>query len=90
MRPWIVAATVMTALAGSAHFASAQLDRTLSPSPSQECKSGTGGLPAPALGETTGSANLSDQLSRSKGVICPPAGIDPGIATPPAAAGLCQ
>ena len=30
-------------------------------------------------GETAGSANLSDQLSRSKGVICPPAGIDPGI-----------
>jgi hypothetical protein len=38
---------------------------------------------AVAPGETTGSANLSDALSRSKGVICPPGGIDPGIAAPP-------
>jgi hypothetical protein len=41
-----------------------------------ECQRGA--LP----GETTGSAPLSDQLSQSKGVICPPAGIDPGIAAP--------
>jgi hypothetical protein len=27
-------------------------------------------------------ANLSDELSRSKGVICPPAEIDPGISAP--------
>jgi hypothetical protein len=33
-------------------------------------------------GETTGSAALSDQLSQSKGIICPPAGVDPGIAAP--------
>jgi hypothetical protein len=31
----------------------------------------------------TGSRSLSDQLSQSKGVICPPAGIDPGISVPP-------
>jgi hypothetical protein len=34
-------------------------------------------LVVPRPGETTGSANLSDELSRSKGVICPPAEVDP-------------
>ncbi len=38
-------------------------------------------------GETTGSATLSDQLAQSKGVICPPAGVDPGIAAPPVGGG---
>jgi hypothetical protein len=52
------------------------------PSPSADCQSRTGGLPAVTPGETASSANLSDQLSRSSGVICPPAGIDPGIAAP--------
>jgi hypothetical protein len=41
-----------------------------------------------APGETNGSANLSDELSRSKGVICPPAGIDPGISAPPVGGGV--
>ena len=36
----------------------------------------------PRSTETTGSQSLSDQLSQSKGVICPPAGVDPGIAVP--------
>jgi hypothetical protein len=39
-------------------------------------------------GQTTGSATLSEQLARSKGVICPPAGVDPGIAAPPAGGGV--
>jgi hypothetical protein len=39
--------------------------------------------PPPRPSETTGSANLSQELSQSKGVICPPAGVDPGIAKPP-------
>jgi hypothetical protein len=30
---------------------------------------------------------LSEQLSQSKGVICPPAGIDPGISVPPIGGG---
>ena len=29
------------------------------------------------------SANLSDQLSQSNGVICPPSGVDPKMAAPP-------
>ena len=48
-----------------------------------ECQRGA--LPTP--GETTGSVPLSDQLSQSKGIICPPAGIDPGIAAPPVGGG---
>jgi hypothetical protein len=44
------------------------------------------GLPA-GPGETTGSITLSEQLARSKGVICPPAGVDPGIAAPPVGGG---
>jgi hypothetical protein len=42
---------------------------------------------APRLNETTGSRPLSDQLSQSKGVICPPAGVDPGISVPPVGGG---
>jgi hypothetical protein len=48
-----------------------------------ECQRGA----SPALGETTGSPPLSDQLSQSKGIICPPAGVDPGIAAPPVGGG---
>ena len=48
---------------------------------------GSGAPPAPRANETTGSRSLSEQLSESKGVICPPAGIDPGIAVPPIGGG---
>jgi hypothetical protein len=48
------------------------------PPQAPECQRGA----TPTLGETTGSTTLSDQLSRSKGIICPPAGVDPGIAAP--------
>jgi hypothetical protein len=92
MRPWIVAATITAALTSGIYSVSAQSDRPapplLSPSPDPECQRGAGGLQAPAPGETTGRANLSDQLSRSKGVICPPAGIDPGISVPPVGGGM--
>ena len=37
--------------------------------------------------ENTGSGTLSDKLSNSKGVICPPAGIDPGLTVPPPGGG---
>ena len=53
----------------------------------RDCPPGVGSAapPAPGLSETTGS--LSEQLSESKGVICPPAGIDPGISVPPIGGG---
>jgi hypothetical protein len=89
MRPWVAVATV--ALTSGAYFASAQ-DRPapplLSPVPNLDCQARTGGLVLPAPGETAGSTNLSDELSPSKGVICPPAGIDPGISAPPVGGGV--
>jgi hypothetical protein len=89
MRPRTVAVTIAIALTSYTHVASAQ-DRpapVLPPSPNADCESRAGGSPPISPGETTGSANLSDQLSRSKGVICPPAGIDPGISVPPIGGG---
>jgi hypothetical protein len=49
-----------------------------------ECRSW--GLPA-TRGETTGSVDLGDRLARSQGIICPPAGVDPGITAPPVGGG---
>jgi hypothetical protein len=57
------------------------------PAPLQMPECRRGALPA-TPGETTGSIDLGDQLSRSKGVICPPAGVDPGIAAPPVGGGV--
>jgi hypothetical protein len=89
MRLWIiVGVTVMAAVTN----ASAQSDRTAPPpvssTPNLGCEARTGGLAVPAQGETTGSANLSNELSRSKGVICPPAEIDPGISAAPTGGGV--
>src|SRR5262252_3501566 len=56
------------------------------PSNPRDCPPGAGNG-APSLNETNRSGTLSDQLSQSKGVICPPAGVDPGISVPPAATG---
>jgi hypothetical protein len=79
----------LLAAAGSAFvivtFGTAQSQAPAPPStaPLQapECQRST------TLGETTGSAPLSDQLARSKGIIYPPAGVDPGIAAPPVSGG---
>ena len=89
MRTRIVAIILISIGANGVPFASAQSDRPVLllplPSPSGDCQRGSSALPVP--GETAGSANLSDELSRSKGVICPPAGIDPGISAPPVGGG---
>jgi hypothetical protein len=83
----VIAAAVWAVLAAATvGFAWSQ---TSAPPPARaplegpECQRGA----LPTLGETTGSAPLSDQLSQSKGIICPPAGIDPGIAAPPVGGG---
>jgi hypothetical protein len=67
-------------------FAQSQVSSPPAGAPLQtpECRQRGAG---PAPGETTGSATLSDQLSQSKGIICPPAGVDPGIAAPPVGGG---
>jgi hypothetical protein len=88
MRSLRLAATLLAFWAGSVPFALAQQPPAplRAPPLSPECQRGAT-LPA-TPGETTGRANLSDELSRSKGVICPPAGIDPGISAPAVGGGV--
>jgi hypothetical protein len=63
------------------------------PSDRRDCPPGVGTAAPPTprtnetTGSTTGSRSLSEQLSESKGVICPPAGVDPGITVPPIGGG---
>lgn len=45
------------------------------------CPPGQAG--SPTLGRAQSPETLSEQLARSGGVICPPAGVDPQIANPP-------
>jgi hypothetical protein len=89
MRTQNVAVTVAAVAALSIPTAQAQLDRPVAPpalsQPSNPCPPGVGNNGG--SNETTGSNTLSDQLSQSKGVICPPAGIDPGISVPPSGGG---
>jgi hypothetical protein len=75
-------AAIATATVGFAQV-QAPAPPARAPLEAPECQRGA--LPTP--GETTGSASLSDQLAQSKGIICPPAGIDPGIAAPPVGGG---
>ncbi len=42
---------------------------------------------APRLGEQTTGENLSQELARSHGVICPPSGVDPQMTSPPPGGG---
>jgi hypothetical protein len=81
----VIAAAGAIFAAATVGFAQSQAPAPPASAPLQapECQRGT--LPTP--GESTGSVTLSDQLSQSKGVICPPAGIDPGIAAPPVGGG---
>jgi hypothetical protein len=69
---------------GTFAFAQPQAPPATAPLQTPECQRGV----SPTPGETTGSVTLSDQLSRSKGIICPPAGVDPGIAVPPVGGGV--
>jgi hypothetical protein len=89
MRTPNLAAVVATVAGLSIPTAQAQQDRPVAPpalsQPSSPCLPSVGNN-APS-NETTGSRTLSDQLSESKGVICPPAGIDPGISVPPSGGG---
>jgi hypothetical protein len=92
MRTQNVAAVLAAIAALSISGAQAQLDRPVAPPTlaqppnSRDCSPSVGnnGL---SSNETTGSRALSDQLSQSKGVICPPAGIDPDISVPPIGGG---
>jgi hypothetical protein len=85
MRTLTLLAAVGSAFAAVTSLAQSQVSAPPSPAPLETPQCQRGALVTP--GETTGSATLSDQLAQSKGVICPPAGIDPGIAAPPVGGG---
>ena len=56
--------------------------------PGSACPPGTGS-DAPTVGKESG-RSLSDQLAQSKGVICPPAGVDPQMRHPPPEGGAMK
>jgi hypothetical protein len=56
--------------------------------PGSACPPGAG-RDAPTVGKDT-ERSLSDQLAQSKGVICPPAGVDPGMRQPPPEGGAMK
>jgi hypothetical protein len=86
MRKRNIAAALAAATILSTTIAQAQSERPAPPAPStrSDC---TPANPASPSNETTGSAPLGERLSQSKGVICPPAGVDPGITVPPVGGG---
>lgn len=53
------------------------------PAPAQVCPQDETGRPPPSGGAPGPTDNLSDRLAASKGVICPPVGIDPDIRVKP-------
>ena len=56
--------------------------------PGSACPPGTG-RDAPTIGKDS-ERSLSDQLAQSKGVICPPTGVDPGMRQPPPEGGTMK
>lgn len=70
----------------------AALAQTAAPSgadhPGAACPPGTGAN-APTVGQDSGQP-LGDQLAASKGIICPPAGVDPQMRQPPPEGGAMK
>jgi hypothetical protein len=73
---------ILTAYAVHAQDHPGDLANELATNSKQECSRGPGRSGSPGR-----SADLSDQLAQSNGVICPPAGVDPKMAAPPRAGG---
>jgi hypothetical protein len=78
MRTFVIG-TIAAGVLLAPHFAFAQNSSPLSTPGPRNCPPG---VSSPPLGSND-SRPLSEQLSESKGVICPPAGIDPDLATTP-------
>jgi hypothetical protein len=76
LRPTILIVAIVVSL-GSAGAAAAQSagDRRLPPEQGLACPPDVKGDP-PTVGGGGGSESLSDKLAESKGVICPPSGVD--------------
>jgi hypothetical protein len=73
-----VAAAILAAISTSPLYAQ-NAGRT-QPSTHRDCPPD---VAPPRSPETTGRAPLSERLSESKGVICPPKSVDPGIVEKP-------
>jgi hypothetical protein len=84
-----VVATVSTLFIAAAQAQSQrqQVPPPLAQPPNQNPCSPGARAGAPGANETTGSRTLSDRLAESKGVICPPADVDPAIVAPPIGGG---
>ena len=74
-----IASTILAAISISPLYA--QNEPPTAPSTQPDCRSEA--TPPPRAGEATPSPPLGDRLSESKGVICPPKGVDPGIVNKP-------
>jgi hypothetical protein len=85
MRMSSVVAASSALLASTIAYAQPQAPALRAPLQMPECQRG-----ALEPGETTGSTDLGDRLARSKGIICPPAGVDQGIAAPPVGGGTTR
>jgi len=90
---WKISVIGLAAAAGWIGTVSAQVNsdrppRTPVPNQGAACPPDVKGIP-PTVGGPS-APNLSDQLSDSKGVICPPAGVDPQVEVPPPAGGALK
>jgi hypothetical protein len=79
---FVAAVSILFIYAAQAQFDPRETPPLLAQPPNQNACPPDARVGAPRSNETTGSRTLSDQLAESKGVICPPVGVDPGITAP--------
>jgi hypothetical protein len=85
MRTATLIVTLVTGVAWSGLAAAQSNNPTQPPAQGTACPPDVQGSP-PTVGGTP-TPNLSDKLADSKGVICPPAGLDSDIRVPPPGGG---
>jgi hypothetical protein len=79
-------APMIVLFAGAAAFAEQGREAPAPTPPAASCPPGVNGDP-PTIGGGRSEESLSEKLAESKGIICPPAGIDPEMQKPPPAGG---
>jgi hypothetical protein len=82
---FLIALVTGLAVTGSASAQSADQGQAV-PQQSVTCPPDVKGEP-PTVGEGKSSEPLGDRLAQSKGVICPPTGVDPQMQVPPPGGG---
>ena len=82
---------LMTALLAAASVAAQPAGQPAAPAPpAANCPPGVNGDPPTVGGRGGSSQPLSDKLAESKGIICPPAGVDPEMQVTPPAGGAMK